>query len=105
MFSKWIDRIPKFLKNKYFLTVLFFLVWMLFLDKNNMISQYKLHRELNGLRKQQQFYKDEIQRDSTDLSNLLTDSIALEKYARENYMMKRENEEIFLITKDAQSGN
>ncbi len=73
-----------------------FLVWLTFFDRNNFISQVRYGRTLNKLRQQREFYKSEIARDSAALIEL-SDSVKLEKYAREKYLFKKDNEDIFLI--------
>ena len=99
MFKKLLDKIPSFLKNKYLLTGVVFLALMLFLDRNNLISQYKMRRELNGLRKELQFYRDEAKKDSIELRRFTNDSLELEKLGREKYMMKRDSEDIYIIVR------
>jgi hypothetical protein len=99
MIKKFIDIIPPFLKNKYFLTGIAFLILMLFLDRNNLVSQYKMRKELNGLRKELQFFRDQAAKDSMELSRLMGDSLELEKLGREKYMMKRDSEDIYIIVR------
>ena len=99
MFKKLLDKIPSFLKNKYLLTGVVFLALMLFLDRNNLISQYKMRRELNGLKKELQFYRNEARKDSIELSRFTNDSLELEKLGREKYMMKRDSEDIYIIVR------
>lgn len=89
--------IPKFLINKYFLTSVFFLVWIIFFDKNNLIAQYELRTKLAKLRTEKKYYKDEIRKNRKELTLLLSDIKYLEKFAREKYLMKRDNEEIFYV--------
>jgi hypothetical protein len=99
MIKKFLDRIPPVLKNKYLLTGVAFLLLMLFFDRNNLISQYKLRKELNGLKKELQFYRDQAMLDSIELHRLLGDSLELEKLGREKYMMKRDSEDIYIIVR------
>ncbi len=99
MIKKLLDRIPAFLKNKYFITTVVFLVLMIFLDRNNLISQYKLRKELNGLREELRFYREQAAKDSIELNRLLSDSLELEKLGREKYMMKRDSEDIYIIVR------
>ncbi len=99
MIKKFLDRIPPILKNKYLLTGVAFLVLMLFIDRNNIISQFRMKKELNGLRKELQFYRDQAKNDSIELSRLMGDSLALEKLGREKYMMKRDSEDIYIIVR------
>lgn len=99
MIKKFIDKIPPILKNKYLITGVAFLLLMLFLDRNNLVSQYKMRKELHGLRQELQFYRDQAAKDSTELSRLMGDSLELEKLGREKYLMKRDSEDIYIIVR------
>lgn len=99
MMQKYLDKIPSFLKNKYLLTGVAFLVLMIFIDRNNLISQYRMWKELKGLRNELQFYKDQTRLDSIELSRLLGDSLELEKLGREKYLMKRDSEDVYIIVR------
>ena len=83
--------------NKYFLTTVAFVVWMVFFDSNNLLTRNKLQERLDELNVEKQFYLQEIKKDSTLTQQLLTDSSQLEKYAREHYLMKKEKEDLFLV--------
>ena len=85
------------LKNKYVIAIIAFLVWMMFFDRNNFINQIRLVNTLKGLDEQKEFYQREIRNDSAELHRLKTDTTSLEKFAREKYLMKKENEDIYLI--------
>ena len=85
------------IKNKYFLVLLIFLIWVTFIDKNNLISQYQDRQVLYGLDKEKRYYQSEIQTTQGKLNELKTDSRSIEKFAREKYLMKKENEEIWLV--------
>ena len=95
-----VDKITSFLKNKYAVALTAFFIWILFFDSNNIISQFRLVFNLNDLHKQKNFYLDEIEKDSTALYILKNDTASLEKFAREKYLMKRDNEDIFLIVEE-----
>jgi len=69
-------------------------------DRNNFISQVKLGRTLSEQRVQKEFYQSEITRDSTALQEILSDTVSLEKFAREKYLMKKDNEDIFLVVEE-----
>ena len=99
MIKRLLDKIPAFLKNKYLITTVVFLVLMIFLDRNNLISQYKLRKELNGLREELRHYREQATMDSIELNRLLSDSLELEKLGREKYMMKRDSEDIYIIVR------
>ena len=92
-----LKRIPKVLRNFYFITSTLFLVWMLFFDSNDFITQFKMNRELSDKEETKQYYLDKIADVQKDRKELLSDPELLEKFAREKYLMKRPNEEVFII--------
>ncbi len=85
------------LDNKYFITLLVFGLWMLFFDNNNFIAQIRLNRSLNELEMEKEYYLSEIEKDRQATLELITDTLSLEKFGREQYLMKRDNEDIYLI--------
>lgn len=87
-------------KNKFFWVTAAFLVWMLFFDKNDLISQYQYHQEVNKLKTEKSFYTKETEKVTKDLSELTSNPAQLEKFAREKYLMKKSNEDVFVIVKD-----
>jgi len=99
MFRKIYNKIPRFIKNKYFLTGVVFVVWILFLDRNNILSQLGLRSDLHKLQKEKKFYLDETRKDSIELQRLTNDSMEAEKLGREKYLMKKDSEDIFLIVR------
>lgn len=82
--------------NKYLIVLVVFIFWMLFLDSNSWLIHHELNTEISDLEKSEEYYLDEITRDKTIIEKL-NDSVELEKFARQEYYMKRENEEIFII--------
>jgi len=94
---KILKTILKILFNKYLITTVAFVVWMVFFDSNNMMTRNRIQEKLDLLDQEKQFYLQEIKKDSTLTLQLLTDSTQLEKFARENYLMKRDNEDLFLV--------
>ena len=84
------------LKSPFILIGLLFVLWMLFFDSNSYLNHKRLSNDINQLQKDKQHYKEEIKKDSIALEELSSPE-GLEKYAREKYHMKKENEEIFLI--------
>ena len=92
-----VKKILRIFINKYFIVTLAFLVWMAFFDSDNYINRRKLNEKLSTLRKEKQFYLKEINNDSVLTIRLQTDSLALEKLAREKYQMKRDNEDVYLV--------
>ncbi len=89
-----------YLKNKYILTFLGALIWLSFFDRNDFITTYSYHQKLESLRKEKQYYESEIKQSTADLNNLMTNSRTLEKYARERYLMKKDNEDLFVIVNE-----
>lgn len=92
--------IPSFLKNYYLATLLVFTVWMAFFDSNNFISLYKANGELNALIRQKKYYQEEISKNNLEVLRLTKDPAYIEKFGRENYLMKRKGEDIFLIIEE-----
>jgi len=93
-------RLPPIFKNFYWVTGLCFLVWMLFLDSNDLISRFKLGSKLRTLEKEKQYYQAKIKEVEEDRKELLTNKELLEKFAREKYLMKKEKEDIFIIQEE-----
>jgi len=90
-------RLVNLFKNKFFLVTLAFLIWMIFFDKNDLFSQYEYHQQLDKLKQEQLFYQTETAKVNKDLDELTSDKAKLEKFAREKYLMKKDNEDIFVI--------
>ena len=95
---KLLNHIPAFLKNKYFISFAAFCVVLLFLDKNDFFTQYERRKELRELQQSKRYYTTQIAAERKELEALKTNPATVEKYAREKYLMKRDNEELFLIS-------
>lgn len=91
------DRIPSRLRNRYVLAVVALLAWITVFDANDIWTTWKNSRELAAMRKQHGWYAREIERTREQLNELSSNKELLEKFARERYLMKRENEEIFVL--------
>jgi len=94
------NRLISLLKNKYFITSIAFLVWMLFFDRNDIIAQFDYRNDVLKLKNEKEFYVKEIAQVEKDLTELTTDQQKLEKFAREKYMMKKDNEDVFVIVEE-----
>ena len=92
-------KIFRFIRNKYFLTIVFLIVWVVFFDKNDLISQRQLTNQLKELEAEKQYYSDEIAKSKKEIQELETNEASLEKFAREKYLMKKDNEDVFVIVK------
>ncbi|MDX1363096.1 FtsB family cell division protein [Arenibacter latericius] len=82
--------------NMYVLVLTAFLIWMVFFDTNSLLIHWELKREIRNLEKQREFLQEEISRDKKIIEKL-SDPEELEKFAREQYYLKKKNEEIYLI--------
>ena len=94
---KFIEKIPPSLRNKYILTILLFLIWIILLDSNNLITRFREMRELRKLRIDREYYINKIEVDSRKLRELKTDNNNLEKFAREQYRMKKADEDLYIV--------
>ena len=92
------DKYPilKILSNRFVIVIVFFIIWMLFLDNTSYIDHRILNKELDELEVNKKYYQDEIKRDQEDIKRL-KNSDQIEKYAREKYYMKRGSEDIYII--------
>src|SRR3978361_483343 len=95
---KFLQATASFLKSKYLITVLAFVAWMLFFDRNDVASQLKKINELKLLQKSEKDMSKQIEDTKKELELLRTNPSTLEKYAREKYMMKRDNEDLYIIS-------
>ena len=92
-----LKKLPKPLRNGYVLASLAFLVWMLFLDSNNLIARFQLTGKLSDLENEKVYYEEKIKEVEKDRDELFGDHESLEKFAREKYLMKKDNEDIFVV--------
>lgn len=83
--------------NKFVLATVGFIIWMLFLDVNSFLIHHELNTEIDELEQSIEYYETEISRDKKQLEELTSDPKKLEKFAREQYWMKRKGEEIYLV--------
>lgn len=97
---KLLTHIPAWLTNKYVIAISVFAVIMLFFDKNDVFTQSDRSRQLRDLLQSKQYYIDEITAESKELEKMKTNPGTLEQYAREKYLMKRDNEDLFIISEN-----
>ena len=89
-------RVLKPFKNVFFLIFVVFAVWMLFFDSNSWFIHNELNNDIEALEKEREYYQDEIKKDREEIKKLSSED-GVEKYGREQYHMKKEKEEIYLI--------
>lgn len=87
----------KIILSKYTLVVAVFLVYLIFFDGHNLIRKYRMSREVNQLQQELEVFREEIKKNKDEINKLKTDSLYLEKVAREKYLMKKDDEDIFLF--------
>ena len=93
-------RIPKFIRNRYTLTILAFIVYMFVSQRYNWSERLEIQKELDDLRSERDYYQKELNKVQQERNALLNDSLQLEKLAREKYFMKRDNEQVYIIDTD-----
>jgi cell division protein DivIC len=86
----------KFFLNKYSLILLFFIIWLLFLDNYSYLEHRELNKQINELEDNKNYYQEEIKKDKNQIKKLKNPA-EIEKYAREKYYMKKDSEDIYII--------
>jgi cell division protein FtsB len=87
----------KILKNKYFLVIIGLILWLLYFDKNDVFTQFELVSKCNKLNVEKNYYIAEIENNKKDIIELQNNKESLETFAREKYLMKRDNEDVFVF--------
>lgn len=93
------SRVFKILTNTFVMILIPFIVWMLFFDENSFLIHRKFNKEIEELESTISFYQNKIKQDKETIKKL-EDSLELERFAREKYLMKKENENIYIIEFD-----
>lgn len=93
----FIKDLPWWVKNIYFGLVVFFIVWMVFFDRNNVFATYQISKKLGDLSDQRTYFNTEIQKVEKLKEELFSTDDKKEKFAREKYFMKKSNEDIFVV--------
>lgn len=89
--------ILKILKNKYLLVIIGLVVWLLYFDKNDVFTQFELVTKCNKLNTEKEYYISEIEKNKKEIVELQNNKKSLETFAREKYLMKRDNEDVFVF--------
>jgi cell division protein DivIC len=94
----WIpEALKPYVYNRYMCTFLGFIVWLTFFDKHDFILQQSYRNKLDDLKKEREYYVEQIDKNKTEMKELFTNNKNLEKFAREKYYMKRSNEDVFVF--------
>jgi cell division protein FtsB len=89
--------ILKILKNKYLLVIIGLFFWLLYFDKNDVFTQFDLIKKCNKLNSEKDYYIAEIENNKKEILELQNNKESLETFAREKYLMKRDNEDVFVF--------
>jgi cell division protein FtsB len=89
--------ILKILKNKYLLVIIALFFWLLYFDKNDVFTQFDLIKKCNKLNSEKDYYILEIEKNKQEIIELQNNKESLETFAREKYLMKRDNEDVFVF--------
>lgn len=90
----------KIIKNRYFIAFAVFFIWVLIFDENNLFERSQLVKQYKQLEQDKEYYLEQLAKDSRRLEELQTNNENLEKFAREEYLMKKPNEDVFVIVKE-----
>lgn len=93
------NKVFRVISNKYVIILVLFIVWMGFFDENSFMNHRELDEEIDKLEDANEYYKEHIEADQKVIENL-NDPDSLEKYAREEYRMKKDNEDIYIVEYD-----
>jgi len=92
--------IVRVLSNKYFIASVLFLAWLIFFDENSIIAHQKNKQRLKELIQQKEYYNERIASDNQKLEDLKSGKEELEKFAREQYLMSKPDEDVFVVVEE-----
>jgi len=97
LFDTLLNKLPAPLRNRYFLTAVAFIAFMVFFDRHDVLTQIRLQRTVNKLEQDKVFYQGQIEAAEQERLDM---QVNKERFAREQYFMQRNNEDVFIITKE-----
>jgi len=92
-----VDTLKPLVKNKYVIAVFCFVMWLTFVDQDTLYERYKLNKQVGQLEQERDELKENIAQTRRKMDELKSDKEALEKFAREEYFMKKSDEVIFIV--------
>jgi len=95
--------LKRIFSNFYLVIGIVFLVWLTFFDSNDLYTQIKQTAKLKSLEDEKSFYTEKIEEVKEDRAELMSDDELLEKFARENYLMKKPEEDVYVVVDDAEN--
>ena len=91
------NKVLKYSSNFYVLATISFLIWMIFIDSNNLPTHWRLTKQLWELEEQKEFYKQKKIQIQQERKELFGNPELLEKIAREKYLMKKPTEDLYVV--------
>ena len=95
-FKPILDTIPAPMRNIYFLSLVLFFAYMIFFDKHDFLTQWRLQQGLNKIEQDKMYYENKIKEVKKDRRDIENDK---EKFAREHYYLSKKGEDVFIIEK------
>ena len=96
-------KLPPIIKNPFVIGLLLFAIWMLFVDDSNMLTQFNRQQELSALIEKRDYYILQIEKTNKEYAELESNPASQEKFAREHYRMKRDNEDVYVIVEEKEA--
>lgn len=93
-------KLPAPIRNKYFLTAVAFIAFMVFFDRHDILTQLRLQRSVNKLESDKVFYEEKIKE---AMEERLDMEVNQERFARERYFMQKNNEDVFIIVEEEEN--
>ena len=90
-------KLPPAFKNFYFVSIIVFVIWMTFFDSNDWINRFRMSNKLRTLKNEKEYYESKIKEVEKDRMELMGNKELLEKFGREKYLMKKDNEDVFIV--------
>jgi cell division protein DivIC len=94
------NTLLKIIRNKYVITFLIFYFWLFFFDQRSVWERMEHENKIESLEKEKAYFIEKIETDKNRIDELKTNRANLEKFAREQYLMKKDNEDIFIMIKE-----
>ena len=94
IWQQFLQQIPAPMRNKYYIILVLFFGWMIFFDRHDLLTQFRLQKAVNKMQEDKAMYLEEIEQAKQDRLDL---EVNKEKFAREQYFMKKRNEDVFII--------
>lgn len=92
-----LKKLVNIFRNRYITATVLFVLWIAFFDQTSLIYDIHLTQKEKQMKAQKIYYEKQTQAATEQLKELQTDPANLEKFAREKYFMKKQNEDIYVL--------